>query len=33
MYVIPGGIVHKAKALQHPVQALDFFHPAREEYL
>lgn len=33
MYVIPGGTVHKVIALQHPVKALDFFHPVREEYL
>jgi len=29
---IPGGIVHRVKALDHPAVALDVFHPVREDY-
>jgi quercetin dioxygenase-like cupin family protein len=32
MYRIPGGIKHKVRALDQPVQALDVFNPIREEY-
>lgn len=33
MYRIPGHVRHKVIALDQPVQALDIFHPVREEYL
>lgn len=33
LYKIPGGVTHKVIALDEPVEALDFFHPVREEYL
>ena len=33
MYRIPGGVRHKVRALEVPVQALDIFAPVREEYL
>ena len=32
MYRIPGGVKHKVRALEEPVQALDIFTPVREEY-
>jgi unsaturated pyranuronate lyase len=32
MYVIPGDVVHKVTAGDHPVKALDFFYPVRPEY-
>ena len=32
LYRIPGGVRHKVVALDEPVQALDLFHPVREEY-
>ena len=32
MYRIPGGVKHKVRALEEPVQALDIFAPVREEY-
>lgn len=32
MYRIPGHVRHKVIALDEPVQALDIFHPVREEY-
>jgi quercetin dioxygenase-like cupin family protein len=32
MYRIPGGVRHKVRALEEPVQALDIFTPVREEY-
>jgi quercetin dioxygenase-like cupin family protein len=31
-YRIPGNVRHKVIALERPVQALDIFHPVREEY-
>jgi quercetin dioxygenase-like cupin family protein len=30
---IPGGIVHRVRALEGPAVALDVFHPIREDYL
>lgn len=30
---IPGGVVHKVRALDGPALALDVFHPIREDYL
>src|SRR5262249_34390561 len=30
---IPGGVVHRVRALDHPALALDVFHPIREDYL
>jgi len=32
MWRIPGGVVHSAVAGDGPVQALDFFHPIRDDY-
>ena len=32
LYRIPGGVRHKVRALEEPVQALDIFTPVREEY-
>lgn len=32
LYRIPGNIPHRVVALNEPVQALDFFHPVREDY-
>ena len=32
MWCIPGGVVHRAVAGDHPVRALDVFHPIREDY-
>jgi quercetin dioxygenase-like cupin family protein len=32
MYRIPGGVKHRVRALEEPVQALDVFAPVREEY-
>jgi quercetin dioxygenase-like cupin family protein len=32
MWRIPGGVVHSAVAGEAPVQALDVFHPVREDY-
>jgi quercetin dioxygenase-like cupin family protein len=32
MYRIPGGVRHKVRALEEPVQALDIFTPVRDEY-
>ncbi len=32
MWRIPGGVVHKVKALDQPALALDVFHPIREDY-
>jgi quercetin dioxygenase-like cupin family protein len=32
MYRIPGGVKHKVRALDEPVQALDIFNPVRDEY-
>jgi quercetin dioxygenase-like cupin family protein len=31
-YRIPGGVKHRVVALDVPVQALDIFHPIREDY-
>jgi quercetin dioxygenase-like cupin family protein len=33
MWRIPGGVVHRVRALQGPAVALDVFHPIREDYL
>ena len=30
---IPGGVVHRVRALDEPAVALDVFHPIREDYL
>lgn len=32
MWRIPGGVEHSAIAGDHPVKALDVFHPIREDY-
>ncbi|MGO9464494.1 MAG: cupin domain-containing protein [Isosphaeraceae bacterium] len=32
MWRIPGGVVHRVKALDQPALALDVFHPVREDY-
>ena len=33
MWRIPGGVVHRVRALDGPAVALDVFHPIREDYL
>jgi quercetin dioxygenase-like cupin family protein len=33
MYRIPGGVKHRVVVLDEPCQALDIFHPIREDYL
>jgi quercetin dioxygenase-like cupin family protein len=33
MWRIPGGVVHRVRALDAPAVALDVFHPIREDYL
>ena len=33
MWRIPGGVVHRVRALDQPAVALDVFHPVREDYL
>ena len=33
MWRIPGGVVHRVRALDQPSLAIDVFHPIREEYL
>ncbi|SIO61168.1 Cupin domain-containing protein [Singulisphaera sp. GP187] len=33
LWRIPGGIVHRVRALDGPAVALDVFHPIREDYL
>jgi quercetin dioxygenase-like cupin family protein len=30
---IPGGVMHRVRALEKPAVALDVFHPIREDYL
>jgi quercetin dioxygenase-like cupin family protein len=30
---IPGGVVHRVRALDEPATAVDVFHPIREDYL
>jgi quercetin dioxygenase-like cupin family protein len=30
---IPGGVVHRVRALDEPAVAIDVFHPIREDYL
>jgi quercetin dioxygenase-like cupin family protein len=30
---IPGGVIHRVRALDEPAVALDVFHPIREDYL
>ena len=32
VWVIPGGVRHKAVVLDEPARAIDVFHPVREEY-
>jgi quercetin dioxygenase-like cupin family protein len=32
LYMIPGGVEHRATALEGPAQVLDIFSPVREEY-
>ena len=32
MWRIPGGVVHRVRALDAPVVALDVFHPVRDDY-
>jgi quercetin dioxygenase-like cupin family protein len=32
MWIIPGGVPHKVVAGDHPVRAIDVFHPIREDY-
>jgi quercetin dioxygenase-like cupin family protein len=32
MWRIPGGVVHRVKALDQPARALDVFHPVRDDY-
>src|SRR5271170_1878268 len=33
MWRIPGGVIHRVRALGQPAVALDVFHPIREDYL
>jgi quercetin dioxygenase-like cupin family protein len=33
MYRIPGGVRHRVVVVEGPCQALDIFHPIREDYL
>jgi quercetin dioxygenase-like cupin family protein len=33
LWKIPGGVVHRVRALDGPAVALDVFHPIREDYL
>jgi quercetin dioxygenase-like cupin family protein len=33
MYFIPGGVTHRVVATAEGLQALDVFHPIREDYL
>lgn len=33
MYFIPGGVTHRVVALDEGCEALDVFHPVRDEYL
>ena len=33
MWRIPGGVLHRVRALDHPAVAIDVFHPIREDYL
>jgi unsaturated pyranuronate lyase len=33
MYFIPGGVPHRVVALEEGCEALDVFHPIREDYL
>jgi quercetin dioxygenase-like cupin family protein len=33
MWRIPGGVVHRVRALDGPAVALDVFHPIRDDYL
>jgi quercetin dioxygenase-like cupin family protein len=33
MWRIPGGVVHRVRAMDQPALALDVFHPIREDYL
>ena len=33
MYTIPGGVTHRVVALDQSVQAVDIFHPIRDDYV
>jgi quercetin dioxygenase-like cupin family protein len=33
LWRIPGGVVHRVRALEGPATALDVFHPIRDDYL
>jgi quercetin dioxygenase-like cupin family protein len=33
MWRIPGGVVHRVRALDQPAVAIDVFHPIRQDYL
>jgi len=33
MWRIPGGVVHRVRALDQPARAIDVFHPIRQDYL
>jgi len=33
MYIVPGGVPHRAVALDGPVLVLDIFSPIREDYM
>lgn len=33
MYIIPGGVLHRAVAVDGPVVAMDVFSPIREDYV
>jgi quercetin dioxygenase-like cupin family protein len=33
MWRIPGGVLHRVRALDQPAVAIDVFHPIREDYL
>jgi len=33
LWRIPGGVVHRVRALEGPAVALDVFHPIRQDYL
>jgi quercetin dioxygenase-like cupin family protein len=32
VYLIPGGVLHSARAVNGPARALDIFYPVREDY-
>jgi quercetin dioxygenase-like cupin family protein len=33
MWRIPGGVVHRVRAVDGPARAIDVFHPIRQDYL